>query len=100
MRRRSRDYETLAPIHFRESKDAPSSDIKAMRDTLLRECWRVVILSMIFALVMAGLSMIYRALFAALGGSWPSALGMISVTLIAALGLKWLCDNRNELVEF
>ena len=71
-----------------------------MRDTLLRECWRVVILSMIFALVMAGLSTIYRALFAAIGGSWPSALGMVCVALIAGVGLKWLCENRNELVEF
>lgn len=70
-----------------------------MRDTLLREAWRIVILSMIFALIMAGLSMIYRALFAALGGAWPSATGMLFASLLAGFFLKWLCDNRNELVE-
>jgi hypothetical protein len=70
-----------------------------MRDTLLREGWRIVILSMIFALVMVGLSMIYTALFAAIGGAWQSAAGMVVMTCLAAVSLKWLCDNRNELVE-
>ena len=70
-----------------------------MRDTLLREGWRVVVLSMIFTLVMVGLSTIYRALFAAIGGAWHSAAGMLVVALLAAFCLKWLCDNRTELVE-
>jgi hypothetical protein len=70
-----------------------------MRDTLLREGWRVVILSLIFALAMGGLSMIYRALFAAIGGAWPSAAAMTFASLVAAFWLKWLCENRTELVE-
>ena len=70
-----------------------------MRDTLLREGWRIVILSMIFTLVMVGLSMIYRALFAALGGAWQNAAVLLVATCLAAFCLKWLCDNRIELVE-
>lgn len=70
-----------------------------MRDALLREGWRIVILSLIFALAMAGLSMIYRALFAAIGGAWPSAGVMLGVSVAAAFCLKWLCENRDELVE-
>jgi hypothetical protein len=71
-----------------------------MRDTLLREGWRMVILSLIFALAMAGLSMIYSALFAAIGGAWHSAAAMIGASVVAALWLRWLCENRNDLVEF
>lgn len=70
-----------------------------MRDAFLREGWRVVILSLIFALAMGGLSMIYRALFAAIGGAWPSAGVMLVASLFAAFCLKWLCENRDELVE-
>lgn len=70
-----------------------------LRDTLLREGWRIVILSMIFALVMAGLSMIYRALFAAIGGAWQNAMAMLIASVLVGVGLKWLCDNRTELVE-
>lgn len=54
---------------------------------------------MISALAIAGLSMVYRALFAAVGGAWPSAAGMIIASLGVAASLKWLCDNRDELVE-
>ena len=70
-----------------------------MRDTLLREGWRVIVLSIIFTLAMIGLSMIYRALFAAIAGAWPSAAAMIAASALAAFWLKWLCENRNELVE-
>ncbi len=59
----------------------------------------MIILSMISALAIAGLSMVYRALFAAVGGAWPSAAGMIIASLGVAASLKWLCDNRDELVE-
>lgn len=58
-----------------------------------------MILSLIFALAMGGLSMFYRALFAAIGGAWPSAGGMILAALLAAFWIKWLCENRTELVE-
>lgn len=77
-----------------------SSDTKGMSDTLLREGWRLIILVLIFSLALAGLSMVYRALFAALGGSWPLALGMATTALSAGFSLKWLCENRGELVEF
>jgi hypothetical protein len=70
-----------------------------MRDLLLREGWRIIILSMIFTLLMVGLSMVYRALFAALGGAWPSAGGALLLCGVVALGLKWLCDNLTDLVE-
>lgn len=71
-----------------------------MRDTLLREGWRAIILSLIFALALTGLSMVYRALFAAIGGAWPNAAALILLAALAGLWLKWLCENRSELVEF
>lgn len=93
------DYQTQSERRKSQAPEATASDITLMRDTLLRESWRVIILSMIFTLVLIGLSMIYRALFAALGGAWPNAAWMLAGSLVAAAGLKWLCDNRTDLVE-
>lgn len=70
-----------------------------MRDTLLNVGWRSCVLAMILAAGVLCLAMGYRAAFAAIGGAWPSSATLAVVALFAGFGAKWLCENRDALVE-
>ena len=73
--------------------------VTTMRDSLLRAGWRSCVLAMIFVAGMLCLSLSYRAAFDLISGAWPSSATLAAVSLVAGLGVKWLCENRNDLVE-
>ncbi len=70
-----------------------------MRDSLLRAAWRTCVLAMILVAGLLCLALSYRAAFALLGGALPSSATLAAVSLMAGVGVKWLCENRNDLVE-
>jgi hypothetical protein len=45
------------------------------------------------------LTLSYRAAFALISGAWPISATLGVVSLVAGLGVKWLCENRDVLVE-
>ena len=54
---------------------------------------------MILITGLLALATAYRALFALLTGAWPITLTLLCVATAAGIGAKWLCENRDELVE-
>ena len=70
-----------------------------MRDSLLRLGWRSCVLAMILCAGLLCLTLSYRAAFALISGAWPISVTFATVSLVAGLGVKWLCENRDVLVE-
>jgi hypothetical protein len=57
------------------------------------------VLAMILCAGLLCLTLSYRAAFALISGAWPISATFATVSLVAGLGVKWLCDNRDVLVE-
>lgn len=70
-----------------------------MRDFFLNIGWRSCVLAMITVTAIVCLAMGYRAAFAAISGAWPNSATLAAVSFAAGLGAKWLCENRDALVE-
>ena len=70
-----------------------------MRDSILNIGWRTCVLTMIAITGLLCLAMGYRAAFAAVTGAWPNSATLAVVSIAAGLGAKWLCENRDALVE-
>jgi hypothetical protein len=76
-----------------------ASDTCTMRDLLLRAGWRWAVLAMILAASLLCLSLSYQAFFGLLDGRWPASATLAGTSVLSALGVKWLCQHRFELVE-
>lgn len=76
-----------------------ASDTHDMREHLVRQGWLCSVLLMILGSTIVGLCLLYAALFALLGGAWDGSVARLGVAGLAAFAVKWLCVNRNDLVE-
>jgi hypothetical protein len=70
-----------------------------MRDTLLSAAWRSCVLGMILVAGLLCLTLSYRAAFALITGAWQACATLAIVSVLAAIGVRWLCENRSDLVE-
>lgn len=70
-----------------------------LRDALLKAGWRSCVLAMILVASLMCLSLSYRAAFDLIAGAWHDATALAVVSALAGVLVKWLCENRNELVE-
>jgi hypothetical protein len=54
---------------------------------------------MIFVAGMLCMALSYRAAFDLITGALPSAATLAAISILAGVSVKWLCENRTDLVE-